>query len=408
MNGMTVRSVAIYGNRITRDYVILRELDLRVGSVFEREKMEEDVRRLENLGIFRSVEMNPSRVRGGVSVEIRVDEVTPYVPYLAVEYNENDGFSLGPGFSAVNLAGRNITLSTSIVFGGATSFFLDYLDPWVAGNHISYRMLTSYREREEVVFGFDEKSLELTPQIGTFLGRHGRGRIFFSWFRMEADEDGHTLSPDNIDNLIRVGAAIGLDTRTSRQNPRHGWWGELEVLKTGDFLGGDADFVTANFDIRRFQPFAKRHTIVSGALLSLQSGEVGRDIPEYMQYYLGGANTVRGYDSEELGLGFAGKHQLIFTAEYQYLLMPPVKLKISTWSTTIGLELALFTDTGIAWTRQSELSLDRTRIGFGAGVRFLVPNLDVVRLDLGVSTSGDIRFHLGSRSILDARRYRIR
>ena len=126
------------------------------------------------------------------------------------------------------------------------------------------------------------------------------------------------------------------------------------------------------------------------------------------QYNLGGANSVRGYDTKELGRVLFGKNQLIATAEYQHLVLDIREVFISKFSFTVGLEVAAFVDVGVAWNEDSELNSDRTKTGFGVGVRPLLPGVGEVRLDLGISEDGNAVFHIGVFSKMEAQRLRVR
>jgi len=72
------------------------------------------------------------------------------------------------------------------------------------------------------------------------------------------------------------------------------------------------------------------------------------------------------------------------------------------------LELAAFSDVGVAWSYKDESSWERTRIGFGVGVRALVPGIHSVRLDVGMSQFGDVVFNFVVGSIFDARAKKVR
>ncbi|RLB92357.1 MAG: hypothetical protein DRH76_11395, partial [Deltaproteobacteria bacterium] len=152
----------------------------------------------------------------------------------------------------------------------------------------------------------------------------------------------------------------------------------------------------------------KSQTIATGPYLALQSGTVGQDIAPYMQYFIGGANSVRGYNLEELGKEIFGKNQLIYTLEYRYLLVPPGPLTVLGMTFSLGLEAAAFGDAGVAWSRPGDFNLDRTRSGYGVGIRLLVPGLESLRFDVARSEFGDTVFNFGVRAIFDERKKRVR
>ena len=156
------------------------------------------------------------------------------------------------------------------------------------------------------------------------------------------------------------------------------------------------------------QALGEKLTLATGPFLSLQSGTVDEDVPQYLQYFIGGANSVRGYKLEELGKEIFGKNQFLYTAEFRHLAIPVHPVNILKWSFSLGLEFAAFGDVGVAWSRPGDFNLARTRSGYGVGVRLLVPGLDSLRFDVARSEEGDTVFNFGVRGIFDERKKRVR
>jgi hypothetical protein len=109
--------------------------------------------------------------------------------------------------------------------------------------------------------------------------------------------------------------------------------------------------------------------------------------PSYMNYFVGGANTIRGYAVTDLGGELSGKNQLLGTAEYSLTLVPLRRWDIWKISLQPGAEVAVFADAGMAWTESRELAIGRARGGLGGGLRLLVPGSEMVRLDARCSSS---------------------
>ena len=145
-----------------------------------------------------------------------------WIPLVGASYNEQDGLSGGPKISALNLTGRAISLSGKAYFGGADKYEVNLNWPWIGGDHVSLNFRGARLSRADELNGFNETSYEFTPQVGRYIGEHGRLKGKFSLFRMESDVDGKTLSPDNQDSLPRLGASFGWDTRDSWRFPRTG------------------------------------------------------------------------------------------------------------------------------------------------------------------------------------------
>ena len=202
--------------------------------------------------------------------------------------------------------------------------------------------------------------------------------------------------------------ALGYDSRDVWGDPRRGWLNELQVVKTGGVLGGSGDFWTAHLDARRFQPLFSPRTLVLAGLLSLQSGRLGRDLPEYLDFHLGGSNTIRGQNLANLGRVLHGKNQLIGTLEYRIPLLPIREYELFRLPADLGLAGAFFADAGLAWNQREEFAAERGRAGFGFGLRLLMPAVEMVRLDLGFDTDGNRRVHLAAFSKMHAQRLRLR
>ncbi|UCG52560.1 MAG: BamA/TamA family outer membrane protein [Candidatus Latescibacterota bacterium] len=400
-----ITQIRFYGNNATKDFIITRELDLEVGDRLSLAALDKAYRNLENLGIFGSIQVYALDDEEGVTLGFRFREMPSFVPYVAFGYTEENGLSLGPAISSVNLTGRAIRTSGRLLLGGTTTFLLYLKYPWIARDYrLSLDLTAAHLVRDDKLNEFEETSDEFSPSIGRYLGEKGRLEVKLSFFRMHADRAGKTLSTDNTDHLFRVGGAIGWDSRDSRRAPSHGWQHELEVIASF----GDGEFVTTSIDIRRFHRVAAKQTIFLGGLASHQTGTVGVDVPEYFQYRLGGANSIRGYDVEELGKTLFGKNQIIGTFEYQITLLPLVAYSFFKWSAALGFQLAFFADTGIAWSRSGEFSEERWKTGFGFGLRLLVPGSEMVRFDVGFNSDGDVRVHLGSWFKWTAQRFRLR
>jgi outer membrane protein insertion porin family len=407
--GRIVEAIEIEGREVTREGVVTREIHTRVGEPLDIETVVTDVRRLHNMQIFSEVhiELEPGQ-EDRVRLRFVLKEMSSWLPTLAVQYTEENGFSVGPGIAALNLTGRNIRLSGSAIFGATTQLWADFNWPWITGHHIGLKGRAAFLDRTDTLNEFEETSNELTLKPSRFLGEHGRLGAGFQLLTVASDRDGKTLSPTNEDVLVTLEASIGWDTRDRWNNPRGGWLNEVVVSKTGGALGGDADFWRLIVDLRRWQRTSGNQRLLLGGLLSLQSGEVGVHIPEYLQYRLGGANTIRGYDIEKLGRELVGRNQLLGTAEYSFTLVRQRRFDFWKLSFRLGLELALLADVGVAWTESRDLNVNRTRAGVGAGVRLLIPGNDMVRVDVGWSPEGGFRLHLAGNSKPEAQRRRLR
>src|SRR5262245_10446566 len=403
--GRELKSIVLVGHEATHDDVIRREIETRVGEPLALDSIGADVQRLDNLQIFAEITVSAEADGNGASLSFRFKEMPPWLPWLGFSYTEQDGFSAGPKLSALNLGGRAVSLGARAYFGGAKQYSARLTWPWILPhNRTTLDFYGARLKRTDTLNDFKETSYEFTPELSRYLGKHGRLEAKLSLFRMHSDVDGKTLDPDNKDTLPRAGAAIGWDTRDSWRVPRTGWQNELELWYTG----GDGDSWSANLDQRLWVPLSRRQRLLVSSLTSLQSGTVGVDLPEYLLYRMGGANSIRGYSIDELGRTLYGKNQQIGTLEYSLNLVGVRRFDFWKFAVSMGLDFTVFADAGIAWSEPEELAMSRARGGLGAGLRLLVPGSEMVRFDVGWSPEGGFHFHFASGFKPVAQRQRIR
>ena len=111
----TVESIKITGNKKTKDYVILRELSLKPGDVYNKNKLSQDIRRIFDLGIFeyegtRAVPEAGS-TPGKVNITINVQERKTGELSLGLGYSNRTGLVGQAKLSESNFRGRGQTVN---------------------------------------------------------------------------------------------------------------------------------------------------------------------------------------------------------------------------------------------------------------------------------------------------------
>jgi hemolysin activation/secretion protein len=102
-----------------------------------------------------------------------------------------------------------------------------------------------------------------------------------------------------------------------------------------------------------------------------------------MQFNLGGANSVRGWD-----LGSRdGKNQFLNTLEYWHVLIRHKKWRAGFFKWAMGLQVGVFGDVGTAWSNSEEFNQNWIG-GGGVGFRLLIPSSVMFRLDVAAGESG--------------------
>ena len=381
--GLIVSEIRIVGLHHTREEIVRGQLASEVGQPYTEANAMEDRRWLDQLGVFSSIRFTPDVVDNKVLLIVEFQEIPRILPYPSINVTGENGLSAGFGLKAPSFLRRAIPLSLSGQFGPLTKAGLECQSPWRPRQRFWFDFHFDYRDRPNESFHYWENAGELDFKAGTVLGQRWRLGGRFALTRMDSHEPGITLSPDNRDFTPALGAVLQFDGRDLSSNPHRGWQVILGLTQSGGFMGGDGNFVTAQFDLRRYQPLAARHVMALFTYAALQSGTVGVDVPIYRTFTIGGPNTVRGWNQDAR----QGNNQFLNTLEYRYDLLPPKSFRVHGYGFYLGVQLAAFGDLGTAWNGEEDFT--RNMIGGGGfGVRLIIPFVDMIRFDFGFGQSG--------------------
>jgi outer membrane protein insertion porin family len=175
------------------------------------------------------------------------------------------------------------------------------------------------------------------------------------------------------------------DTRDNIYAPKRGFVGEIALENAGGFLGFDKSFVKGFLVLDYYHPL-----FLENVILELK-GRTGladgygdtKDVPIYDRFYVGGAETVRGYKERKIGprdpgsnAPLGGDAMLVGNAEITF----PVYEKL--------IKGAVFYDIGNAWEHVRDYMKweGGLKQGFGTGVRVKTP-IGPLKLDVGYPLS---------------------
>jgi len=406
--GKIVKEIRLEGLKRTKEYIVTRELISRVGEPWLKKNLDQEYKRIELLDVFSKIEINALLDQDSVIIIYRFVETFPILPSISLKISDENGISAGGGVKSPNLLGRDIFFAGRLVVGGETEVEVWLENPWIAGNHLGYKVEYYHRERDNLVADFVETANEFYLRIGSYLGRKGRIGGSLEFLNIHSDMDSVTLSSDNTDKVSRIGVYLGFDSRDSFSDTRRGWWNEIGYTREMRLFPNSSNFNQLDIDIRRYQPvpFWNRHILALFSLLTLRSSEVGKDVAPWQLFGLGGTNTIRGWE-------FAarkGKNQFINTAEYRITAIRPSLLELPFGiDYRGGLQFAIFGDMGIVWNEAGEFVDKNFIAGGGFGIRILLPIFGMARMDFGWGQGGKgVFLHLGAfeKPVMTRRRVR--
>ena len=397
LEGRTILAVRVSGLEHITESVVLAQMESAPGRPYHAATAGRDVARLDRLGVFAAIDLTPVAVDDGVRVDVTVTETRRIAVGIALAVTDENGASVGPALKMTSIAGQPLDLGVITRFGGETLVAFQEVSPQITNRRLWHGASLSLNDRFNELEQFKQRSVDLDTRMGFYSSEQWRSGAIFKFYGVRSDVSGVTLSPDNHDSFESIGGVTEYDNRNSFREPSRGWFTSVDALWTT----GSGQYATLDVDVRRYQPVAARHVIVATALVTVQSGKDGADLPTYADYALGGENTVR-------GRAFAtsrGKNQFISTIEYRYTAVPTRSFRVFGLNLYAGLALAAFTDVGSAWNHPDGFSDGFIR-GGGIGLRLYIPYVSMIRLDLSVGSGVQGGFGIGEKA--DAQRNRVR
>ncbi|MEW5767899.1 MAG: outer membrane protein assembly factor BamA [bacterium] len=400
-----IERILISGNEKTREKVIRREIVVKEGEVFDREKVRLSRQKIFQLGFFSKVDIEimdgsaPHKKVLGISVEERRTGTVG----ASIGYSNQDGLIGSVELSHENLLGRAWRTNLTLEFGGRLHrYILGFTNPWFMDTPTSigfdiYDTRREERDEGDYIEGRRGGGIKIGRRFGDF------NKVFFD-YKLEGvmiDE----VDTDTIEDIrdfadqygegrwVRTSSITNRLVQDTRDNPFNTTSGYQVTLRNelaGGILGGDIDFYKPSLEATYFLPTWWKFVLAFQtkiALVASIKADPGKDVPDFEKFYLGGANTIRGYSERKIHPeGGGGKSMTLLNVEARFPIVPP-------------LTGAFFLDAGNAWEEFKDFELNDLKHGCGFGLRFDTP-MGLIRLDYGYALDdfddvkkGDREFH---------------
>ena len=413
-----VESINVEGNTKSKSRVIIRELALSPGDVFDLRRMNVSERRLKNINFFEDVRLNPepTNIPGRKDLGITVREgrtgsltfgagfgsVESAVIYFEVSQGNFDLFNWRSGFQG---DGQKFRFRASV---GTTSnqILIAFEEPWLFEQRLAFGVEIYRTESDFNSADYNELRTGFEIYLRRRLFELVEARLSY---RMELVEifdvdrnpdptlagtdirvDG-SVANDGVadvfqraegeDLVSRVGLTFLRDTRETLLFTRKGNRSSLEFEYAG--IGGDINYYkmegrTAQF-IPTFDAYEQSLSIVARAG-SVEPFGQSDSVPFYDRFYLGGPDTLRGFDYREVGPrdsdttardeAVGGNSYALVSFEYGFRIAEP-------------LGLVVFYDWGFVNENDFDFSMSNYADNWGVGARIMLMG-SPLKLDLGI------------------------
>lgn len=405
---IVVDSILVFGNDITEEDIILRELTFSPGDTVTEKTISFNKERIYSLGLFTKVNLYVYPIESKNVLIIDVEESWYIYPIPTASLRENDWKKLSYGLYLVvkNFRGRNETLITSIELGYDPAFRLSYSKPnLVPGSDIfwgadfSYKSINNKSSFAEALFGEDfiQKFITGSLQIGKRFGNYQRASIALNYNYVETPKyfTKVNASDERIDRYPSIYTAYSYDTRDLIQFPKEG------ILASGyiEFKGlgvNGINYQVFGFDVRHYQKLIDDITFKWRLTSRFTSG---KSIPYYDFSRIGYNEKIRGnYKTVQEGNNYyLGSIEFFyplikdFNISFDFIPLIPKELL----SYRVALYLEIFGDTGAAKILGSPLTFKSFRSGYGVGLNLLVLPYNILRFELAFDEYQNSEFILG-------------
>ncbi|MBF0231596.1 MAG: outer membrane protein assembly factor BamA, partial [Desulfamplus sp.] len=379
--------ILISGNTKTRDKVIRRQLEVYEQDLYSMSKIQKSVRNLRRIDYFENVDIKTSKGSGEDKLNLNVD----------ITEKATGAFSFGGGYSSEdqlfgmisiserNLFGRGQIVSTKAeVSATSTRFTLSFTEPWLFDIPLSAGIDAYNWDKEYDYYDKDSKGGALRFSYKIFDYTSVGLRYGYEDFTISNVQDIYT-DVDPGDYLTSsVTTSLRYDSTNAAFNPTEGSDSSISVEYAGGLLGGEIDFTKYIAETGWYYPLFWKFTgFVHAKTGYLDDRSKGIEI-DYERFYLGGINSVRGYDWQDINATPKGESEqrggekfIQFNAE---VIFPLVE--------DINLSGVVFYDTGDAYLKDENITFNDLYSSYGGGFRWYSP-LGPIRIEYGKILNGN-------------------
>lgn len=377
-----VRSITIDGNNISKAELILRDLVLGPGEVFDMVRMKTSERRLKATRYFDYVSIQPVDTGVPSQKDMRI----------AVKEGRTGSLSFGAGFSTVeSISGfAEFQQSNFDLFnyrnkfrgGGqkfrfrvqigtrSTSIVQSLEEPMLFGRELTIGYEAYHKSTRYISSDYDTIDTGIKLYISRRVIEKIRAEVYYKIDNYEIDdieddvpqfvwdEEGYTL-------LSRGGISLSRDTRDDALFPTSG----NKIKLTGEVVGGpfmgDCDFYGIDLQAAQWFPVIDYdHSIKFGFRAGTLHTYADSYVPFFERLYLGGPYNLRGFkyghvgpfeDDEPMG----GCSRAYFTVEYTIRILDELRI-------------AFFYDGGFVNADSFDFTPDEWNDDIGFGFRILM------------------------------------
>jgi outer membrane protein insertion porin family len=387
-----VRRINLTGNTRTRDEVLRREMRQLESAWYAADKIERSKQRLERLQFFEDVNVETPAVPGTtdqVDLNINVTEKSTGSVQFGAGLSSSEGVIFGITVNQNNFLGTGNRVSAQVNTGDInTTYSLSFTDPYFTPDGIS-RGFDVYRRDVDTtdldISSYKSSSYGIGVRFGVPLNERDSISAGLTFDNTEVELNNRsplqfrrycgTSLPDGCSNnslMLNLGWAH--DTRDNVLFPNKGVYQRIST-EIG-VPGLDLEYYKLEYKHSWYWPVSNNVTLMLNGEIGYADSYGDRDYPFFKNFYIGGVNSVRGFETSSIGpreidpvtgedFAVGGTKRLLGNAEI-YFPVPGMK-------DNKQLRLSTFLDAGAVYTTEQSFEMDELRYSTGLGISWYSP-----------------------------------
>lgn len=292
-----------------RDIVIVRALSFKEGELYVADEVDQSRQNLFNLDMFRLALIKPETPEPDaafVPMTVQLEPKKSQNIKFGVGYGTEDGFRLKGAWTYRNLWGwagktsisaKRSDLIENIQADYIQPYFLDADNTLQAKTGFEREKTESYTNRK--IFGNAGLKRNLmrywTVAVGYNLEVNNLEDI-----KITDPEEMERLSRQNIYFISSLQTGLVYDSTDDPLDPKKGSVVAVSAEWASDLLGSEINFVRPALELKRYQPVTEGIIIAGRVRFETIQSDDPASIPIFKRLFLGGSNTVRGYDFQKI------------------------------------------------------------------------------------------------------------
>lgn len=332
-----VRRISIFGNTNTRDEVIRREMRQLESGWYSTDKLNRSKQRVDKLGYFSDVQIDTPGVQGTsdqVDVNVKVTERATGNLTFGVGYSTAERIIFSGGISQNNIFGTGNALALQLSTGSVNQVYsVSYTNPYWTDNGVS-RGFDVYKR------DVDASSLSIAAYNTSTLGAGMRFGVPVTEYDtvnygLAIEQTKIGLLDSTPQRYIDFVDEFGEETQTllgtlgwardKRDSVIYTTKGTFQKVTAEIGLPlADLTYYRTSYQHQWYHPITKEYTLLLNGQIGYAAGYDHKPLPFYKVFYLGGVNSLRGYETASIGPkdsngdALGGSHMMLVNAEFLF------------------------------------------------------------------------------------------